>query len=434
MILVYLIIYILVSVGIVIAALRYQAGFLHYPFWVALIFCGFAMPQFISLANNQIYPGQSLEKYIIMSTLCLAATYFGFKKGLKANLGSRLEMLFSRNMDFNRLRWLSLSYIVIGGFFLIRLYLSGAKFASQAWEGPWVIYLFFSGFMVFGFIVAADLYLQTGYKIDMVMMLLGGIYLLIRIIIHGRRSSAFILFVIIFGLVWFRKRIKIPVLLVFAITIIGLVISVNIHSYRKAIADKQEFSKLLDIDFIGKFVDSYREGQSSEVLNGCYIIETVDRTLSFDFGAYNWNAAVWTFVPRQIVGENFKQSLVIPFDIEENIYNVFGHIKRTGSTLTGVADCYLALYYVGSIKFFVIAFILGILYANAARGSTIAILLYLLLLPKGVFSLTHGTPQFTNELVMTGVFLLPCLMFSSFRDRPVLPAVSNKGKGIVIYN
>ncbi len=432
MILVYLIIYLLVSVGIVIATLRYQAGYLHYPFWAALIFCGFAMPQFISLVNNQLYPGHSLEKYIIMSTLCLAATYFGFNKGLRAITGLRLKSFFSHNMNFNRLRWLSLLYILIGGFFLVRLYLSGAQFASQAWAGPWVIYLFFSGFMVYGFVIAADMYLQTGCKIDIALMLLGGMYLLLRIIIHGRRSSAFILFVIILGLLWFRKRKKIPVLLIFITVVVSFVISVNTHAYREAIADKQEFSKLLDIDLIGTFIESYGESNSSEVLNGCYIIETVDRTLTFDFGAYNWNAVIWTFVPRQVVGEEFKQSLEIPFDIEKNIYSVFGHVKHTGSTLTGIADCFLAFYYAGFIKFFVIAFILGVLYANAERGSTIAIILYLFLLPKGIFSFTHGTAQFTNELIMIGVFLLPCMVFSFVTSSSIVPAVSNNRKRIFI--
>ena len=101
MITVFLIIYLLVSIGIIIASLRYKAGYLHYPFWAGLIFSGFAMPQFISLANNQFCPGRSLEKYIIMSALCLAATYFGFKKGSRIILGSRLKRIFSYNMNFH---------------------------------------------------------------------------------------------------------------------------------------------------------------------------------------------------------------------------------------------------------------------------------------------------------------------------------------------
>jgi hypothetical protein len=415
MISIILIVYAIVSVSIVVSALRCRGGCLYYPFWATLTFSGFAIPQFISLANSKVYPGLSLEKYIIMATLCLGATYFGFKSGSKAVPAPRFEGFFSRKMEAVRLRWLSFFYTLIGGFFLVCLYSSGAKFASQVWAGPWVIYLFFSGFMIYGFVIAADLYLQKGYKRDMVLALSGVTYLLLRIVIHGRRSSAVLLFIVILSLLWFRRRKLIPVSLIVAVVVIGLVIAASMHEYRVTVADKLEFSKLTDIDFIDAFKKSYGEGQAPEVLNGCYVIETTDRTLAFDFGASHWNAAVWNFVPRQLVGEDFKQSLMLPFNVSEEIFHIFMYTKKTGSTLTGIADCYVALSYFGSAKFFIIAFILGVLYANAERGSTIAIILYLLLLHKGLTSFTHGTSAFSNSIIMLGIFLMPGLMPCSFR-------------------
>lgn len=371
-----------------------------------------------------MYPGFSLEKYIIMATLCLAATYFGFKSGSKATPAPRFEGLFSRKMDTGRLRWLSFFYIVIGGLSTVRLYLSGAQFVGQNWAGPWVIYLFFSGFMVYGFVIGADLYLQTGYKRDMALALLGGTYLLLRTVVHGRRLSAVILCVIVLGLLWFGKRRLVPVSLIVAVVVAGLVISASMNAYRTAVADKLEFSKLKDIDFIGTFVKSYGEGQACEVLNGCYVIETTDRTLEFDFGACHWNAAVWSFVPRQLVGKEFKQSLMLPFNVAEDVFRIFTYTAKTGSTLTGVADCYLALSYVGCIKFYIIAFVLGVLHANANRGSTIAIILYLLLLPRGLVSFTHGTVDFSNSLITFCIFLMPGLVVCSFAESCVLQAVS----------
>lgn len=434
MISVYLTIYLLLSVVIIIASLRYKAGYLRYPFLAALTFGGFAIPQFISLINDKVYPGFSLEKYIIMATLCLAATCFGFKSGSRSIPAPRFERFFSREMDVGRLRWLSFFYILIGGLFVVRLYSSGAQFAGQRWAGPWVIYLFFSGFMVYAFVIAADLYLQTGYKRDMALALLGIMYLLLRSVVHGRRSSAVLLCVVILGLLWFRKRKLVPVSLIVAVFVVGFVISASAHAYRETVADKLEFSKLKDIDFIGAFVKSFGEGQACEVLNGCYVIETTDRTLAFGFGAYQWNAAVWGCVPRQLVGKEFKQSLMLPFNVEEDLYRIFGYVPKTGSTLTGVADSYMSLSYAGCIKFFIIAFILGALYANAERGSTIAIILYLLLLPRGIVSFTHGTAVFSNSLIMFGALLLSGLMLCSFTESSEVLMVPNSRIRIIGWN
>ncbi len=412
MISVYLTCYVLTTISVVIAHLRYKAGYLHYPFWVALTFTGFAMPQVISLARTGAYPGQSLEKYVVMASLCLGATHFGFMCGSRATLGARLRRLFLRRTYVHRLRGLAFFYIVLGAVFLGCLYLSGVQFANQYWEGPVVIYIFFGGFMAYGFVIAADLYLQTGDALDLVLALCGATYLLLRTVVHGRRSSALLLVIILLGLLWFRRRKRVPVWSVFGVVVAGLVISASMHAYRLAVADRLEFSELADIAFIETFIGSFREGQACEVTNACYAIEATDRTRLFDYGTYNWNAAVWAFVPRQLVGTDFKQGLMLPFDVEENTYRVFGYMKKTGSTLTGIADCYIALFYAGCVKFFLIAFTLGVLYTNAGRGSVLAIVLYLLLLPKGLTSFTHGTHEFSNALILFAVLIVPGIVFS----------------------
>lgn len=424
MISVYLTCYLLTAISVVIAHLRHKAGYLHYPFWVALSFTGFALPQVISLARSGAYPGESLEKYVVMASLCLGATHFGFICGSRATVGARLRTLFLRKTYVHRLRWLAFFYIVLGAVFLGCLYLSGVQFANQYWEGPPVIYIYFTGFMVYGFVVAADLYLQTGDTLDLALALFGATYLLLRAVIHGRRSSALLLVIILLGLLWFRRRKRVPVWSVFGVVAAGLVISASMHAYRSAVADRLEFSELADIAFIDTFIGSFREGQASEVTNACYVIEATDRTRLFDYGTYNWNAAVWAFVPRQLVGADFKQSLMLPFDVEGDIYHLFGHIKKTGSTLTGVADSYSAFSYAGCIKFFLIAFALGVLYVNAGRGSTLAILLYVMLLPKGLTSFTHGTHEFTNALIQFGLFVVPAIWLCSVRGRFIVQVPS----------
>ena len=125
---------------------------------------------------------------------------------------------------------------------------------------------------------------------------------------------------------------------------------------------------------------------------------------------------------------------MLPFCLAEDVFRIFTYTAKTGSTLTGVADCYLALSYVGCIKFYIIAFVLGVLYGNAERGSTLAIILYLLLLPEGLVAFTHATVGFSNALIMFGVFVVPGLVACSFGESRVVRAVSDCRIRIIGWN
>ncbi len=394
-----------------------KGSYLRYPFLAVLTFGGFAIPQIISLTNFGFYPGRSLDKFIWMSVACMVATYIGFRCGKETILGAKSERYFFRRMHRYRVRYASLLYIGAGIFFTYLLFATGADFSHQYWEGPWVIYLFLANMIIYSLVMEAEQFLRTKSWIDAALLMPGAFYLLLRVIGHGRRLNSVLLFIIVLGLLWFRQRKSIPIFVIIAIIAGGLMLSTSIHAYRMAVANDWDFNRLSEVSFFDNFIRSYFDGPFSDILNGCYIIETADSMTGFDFGAYNWNHIVKDFIPRQIVGDDFKQTLMLPHNVTADVYRTTGHIPKTGSQVTGIADSYLAFSYIGCIKFFIIAFILGILYTRAEHGSTIGILLYVLLLPDGLTAFTHGTHTFVNAAIKIAIFFLPMLIFASSFSR-----------------
>ncbi len=408
-------IFVVVCCVIIITSFRNKPCYLTYPFWAALTFCGFALPQFISLDVTGIYPGISLEKYIIMAIICLISSYIGFKLGCVGRLDFHINKMINRIMIDRYLRFFSFIYTLIGFLAFFMLYKEDTKFVNQYWEGPSTIYVFLAGFAVYGFILSMDSFFRNRKPIDLFMMFPGLGYFLLRILIHGRRTSAIYFIIIVLGFLWFRCKKVVPVSIIVGVIVLGLVVSASMNAYRMAVADELNFSELRGINFINNFMETFREGHTAEVLNGCYVIETCDRTLKFDYGLYNWNAAIQAFVSRQIVGEKLKQSLMVRATLDDDIYSVFRYTKDKGTQYTGIADAYLALSYAGCLKFLVMGFILGILYFYANSGASIAILLYVYLLPASITSLSLGTHGFSNSLIQLACFFFPALSLSSRR-------------------
>ncbi|MCH7518013.1 MAG: hypothetical protein IH964_03190 [Candidatus Dadabacteria bacterium] len=139
-----------------------------------------------------------------------------------------------------------------------------------------------------------------------------------------------------------------------------------------------------------------------------YRIEAADYKKDFDYGIYHWNTLVYNFVPAQILGNDFKESLMI--QIEDTAFTTFGHVRHTGTTSTGMTDSFKSFWYFGALKFFVIGFILSRLYKAAIQGHFMAQLLYMLIIVSALISITHNTQYFFSAWVRIGIFVFPVLL------------------------
>ena len=142
--------------------------------------------------------------------------------------------------------------------------------------------------------------------------------------------------------------------------------------------------------------------------NAVNAIERIDEAQAFNYGVSHWNSTVFTYVPAQIVGHAFKDSLLI------EVPNIFarGYEQSIGSTPTGMTDSFASFWYFGAAKFFLIAATMGMAYSSACRGNTVMQMTYMLSAVPSMLAITH----FTNEIVIAWIhmfiFLFPAFYYA----------------------
>ena len=135
--------------------------------------------------------------------------------------------------------------------------------------------------------------------------------------------------------------------------------------------------------------------------------------VSFDFGLIHWNGFVNAYIPGQIVGNDFKNALIV--NLGDAAYQTFYHIPHMGSTHTGMSDAFTSFWYFGAAKFFIIAFIMAKLYHAADRGHLVAQMLLMLVFVGALESITHSTDRFFMVWPKLIAFLLPALWYAKSR-------------------
>ena len=211
-------------------------------------------------------------------------------------------------------------------------------------------------------------------------------------------------FVLVIALAaWFRRGVAAPRVLALAAIFAGALALVSTGAYREIAGEETgpSWSKVSTIDVLGNFQEMLELG-GPEMRNAVLRIHAVDRSMAFDYGLFHWNTLVFNYVPAQLLGREFKESLIIPF--EEQVDSEYD--PPTGSTETGMADAFASFWYFGALKFFLISYLLGRMYRTAAAGSLLFQLLYALSLSSSMLTITHHTQFWLSAWVHMAIFLV----------------------------
>src|SRR5690606_27260570 len=173
----------------------------------------------------------------------------------------------------------------------------------------------------------------------------------------------------------------------------------------------------LEIDLVEKWDRLLQEG-GSEMVNVVAGIDYIEGRGNYNYGVENWNNLVFVFVPAQLFGSDFKDSLYIDMPA----FHDRGYQVAVGSTLTGMLDVFAAFWYIGALKFLILAFVMGRIYSAAMRGNTAMQVAYMLSAVPSILMITH----YTNELVIAWIhmaaFLVPTMAFAmTSRPAQLLP-------------
>ena len=265
----------------------------------------------------------------------------------------------------------------------------------------------------YGFAIALLLYAKLRWKSALAILLVNCLVLFDWIVIWGRRGPAVELVLFLVCTCWFAWRRTLPRWGMLVLLAAGALAVGGVEAYRNTMYKDQVYGgalrhevpwdEILKIDFMEEFL-TYNQEASFEFRNCAYCIHT---TKTFDVGLSCWNEVAYAYVPAQVVGWEFKNSLRIDLPGE-----VAHPDSPPGTTSTGMADSFQAFGWFGCLIFFWLAFAMRKLFETAQTGHLVAQLAYMLIVTSSLHTITHHTKCFLTPWIHMAVFLLPCLLWA----------------------
>jgi hypothetical protein len=405
-----LVTFIAVCIVLLVQGMLSRGAIYGYPFLAGAVFAGYVLPQLLGLANERFLPSGALEATLLMVILCATMCWLG--AAMARPPSRKPEWIY----DDRRLLVVSAVLSLLGGYFYYAISRLPADMTENTqWTGLPVAYLFFARMLTYGFAIAVLMFARNGSRTALLLALFCASFYFDRIVIGGRRQETGEFVMIILLAWWFQRNRCIPRPLMLAGLVAGMLFVNSTGEYRSASGQEEgpKWDEIASIDFVGNLQKLTEQG-GPELTNAIYNIAAVGRTMDFDLGLYHWNQLVFAYVPAQLVGTEFKETLYLP--ISSPAYEQFFYTPMLGSTQTGFSDAFASFWYFGSLKFFLIAFCMQKLWWAARAGSFMAQLLYMLLPMNALEAITHSTQNFVSPWVHIAIFLLPGIYLARRRD------------------
>lgn len=325
----------------------------QYPFLVAGCFFVFVIPQAISLTNH---PGNftsdlAVGRLLLMCCLCVLASWIGYLLPIPK------RWLLTKPLDLNQnsLQNISIVYVFLGIIFNIVLFwLPGegdVKITGQA-TGIFTIYIFLMrGFLYIGFPIVLINAIKNFTIKNCFLIIFALSVPFYQAVFLGRRSSfALLIFSIAIGLYFVRKVLPYRSLAIFSI-IFALIVSFNIREYRNALIDK-DWRSLEKVEYLKTINNFVSQEQEMELRNAALLMNFTAERGNYGWGTGYWDQLVFSFIPGQIFGKKFKNSLGI-YKTTRDIHLkwAYGYRTPTGSTITGMAEAFTQFDYFGCLLF-----------------------------------------------------------------------------------
>lgn len=383
---------------------------LQFPYFMGAIIFIFILPQTIIIYNQpQIVPKSSLTPLLCMCFLCLAACIAGYKFSPAIKLGKG----FNVQVSDEKLRIVGIAYTFVGYLFLLLIQRELRRLGSDApeiWTGILTIYFQFFQTINIAFPILLYMALKKPNWINILLAIFAALPLLYLIVFSGRREiTAFFVLAIAFT-VYFRHRIVPP-----RIAIIGAIFFATLFipatgDYRAISKTKGPAEAFRSLDLQKSFVNYYNKGEFLELEVAANVIYTCAFDGDYGYGSSYWDWMVWRYVPAQILGEDFKMSLMIS---DEGIKFRNGFVPTPGLTFTGIGDSFMQFSYLGCLFFFFLGGLFRSLWTMASTSSNPLIqVFYLICVVQAMLSVTHGTMNFIPGIFFSFICLLAATAFS----------------------
>ena len=395
--------------------LRYKERICQYPFFMGFAFVSFILPQAVVVQSTP-FPAsvEGVNRVFVMAFLSALMCWIGYRIKLPATILKNIN----RSTDSSIIRIGGFLYSCIGlGLWLLIYSLPESRGVGQYWTGVITIYAFFANLLNVGFVILLiDIFKKPAiYKF--LLILPSASTLLYRCVIAGRRTSImFVVFGILCALFFVRRKAPSRSLVLIGALLAVLTLA-SVHEYRviSKSGNWSEVSKINPVENL-KALAEENDAKSLELRNAAAFIDNTVQMGDHQWGTGYWDRLVFRWVPAQLLGKEFKDSLTIGKDLNaryETIYETYGYKHQKGTTVTGLGDSFLELDYFGCLLFAALALFFKCFWLRAVAGDLFSQTLYILMVPSAFTFLTHGTTEFLPILIFYLIFL--SILFKGFQ-------------------
>ncbi len=419
------------TAGLLVHGLVKRGGYTEYPFLAAAVYAGWFLPQAASLQSDASLPKLGLAVVLGMALLCLVAIVLGWRRGVAYR-----PALARADIRGDRLIWPAAAITAFAALMrlLIELQPAEARAVGQ-WTGTLAILAFFGQIGVVSLSLSILLFLK---RMNAASIALLGCYLALftpAVLIFFRRSEIGELFLAAAAGLFFARRIVIPRMFVVGALVLGFFVVHAVGQLRdlgggykfdqsgQITTRLPTLEEIAEIDFLGSA--PLAEGNAAyEMRNSIYYISAIENHGDLTLGAELWNRLVFSYVPAQIFGVEFKQSLMMGgFSLTDLALMEAGYSTNTGTTSTGFTHAYRDFWFFGAFVFFATSYVLGRAYSLAGRGSLLAQTLYMSTIMLSLLAITHYSYYYFVNIPL----VLAALLFIKLRARKS-PRTSPRGR------
>lgn len=413
-----------------------------FPGTIAATSAVFLGPQFIGLYSNP-YPVSTwaIELTSLLACTGLIICYLSYRNYKPACIYFHIQSLNLNEDLAENLFYLGLLYSLVGTSFMVALgSLPTEDLALSQWSGKTVLYLFFARLIYPGFALIFFSVLSKPSNVKWLLCLSACIYPIIRFVLFGRRTELLIFVSIVaLGIFFIKKYIPPRILfIIFSISFALFIFSVG--EYRASISNiginVYDINAILRFDWLNDLTSSifsidWTEGlrnssggdHPSELKYAASVVESTYVSGEYGFGTHYWNKFIHAYIPSQLLGKDFKNSLMLPSpDFVTLSSQYFGQsIYENGLTSTIVAEQFSQFSVLSPLLYIPVSRFFKWIWSVAVyQQNLIFQIFYALIIHTAAIAVVGGFANMINQIIYYLVFLTPVFLITRLRKSLVI--------------
>jgi len=382
----------------------------QYPFYMAAIFLSFMVPQAFALIEN---PGaaklEAIDRVMLMCCLCSFMCWMGYQ--LKPNVGflNKIDIPIDEHKLFKAGVVMTIFCYLIRGAYASAIRL--ASIGGGAWSGPVTILAFFYSVINIAFAICLIHAVKYPNFRNILVAIISS-YPVLEFAFGGGRRQVIVSLILTIGLAFFYIRRYLPPRLLSLTAIVGSAYLIPLVGQERGVFWAKLFSLQFDQISWSKGLDYTLGGDILELRNAAILMDAAEYTGQYSFGTGYWDYFVFRFVPGQILGNDFKDSLLFNL-IDRTKLESFDYSIPGGTTPTGIGDSFLEFSYFGCLFFLFQAFLFKHIWLAAIERKNLANqVFYVGLLANVSLNITHSTASFFADIFFQFIFLGAALFYA----------------------